>query len=109
MQAAAAKTAAHRLSGETLARVRRESRERHPCKVKGCKRTAYKGAICKAHWDTIPQQAKAEATIGVMDAQLKATARYHRRFLRVLSAGMYSGPQALTGCASLRHDPLSSV
>jgi hypothetical protein len=89
MAAAAAKTAARRLPGPVMAEVKRRNRERYPCKVKGCKRTAYKGAICKGHWDMIPHREKIAATVAVFDAQLKATARHHRRFLRDLNAGVY--------------------
>ena len=50
-------------------------RERHPCKVKDCKRTAYKGEICRGHWDMIPHRIKIEAHMAVLGAQLKATSR----------------------------------
>ena len=86
MQAAAAKTAARRLPGPAQAHVKRLNREAHPCKVKGCKRTAYKGAICKAHWDTIPMREKIDAHIAMLSAQLKERDKWHRRFLRELNA-----------------------
>ena len=72
--------------GEALAMIRRTSREQHPCKIKGCKRTAYKGALCKGHWDLVPAQDKAQLTIAVMQAQRREAAKYHRRFLRELQA-----------------------
>jgi hypothetical protein len=85
VEAAAAKTAARRLSGPALAEHRRLMKERHPCKVKGCKRTAYKGSICKAHWDTIPQRSKVELVVAVIQAEVETAARFHRRFLTELN------------------------
>lgn len=86
MAAAKARTEAHRIPGPAQAELKRRNRERHPCKVKGCKRTAYKGAICKAHWATIPVQSRIAATVAVMAAQRKETEKWHRRFLRELNA-----------------------
>jgi predicted lipase len=82
MVAAASKTAAHRLSGETLAAIRRTTRERNPCKVKGCKRTAYKGSICRAHWQLVPHADVIAMQIECMTAQRMIAAKHHRRFLR---------------------------
>jgi hypothetical protein len=86
MAAAADKTAAHRLSGETLARVRREARAHHPCRIKGCKRTAYKGALCRGHWNQVPYSDRLECASAAMDAAHRTAAKYHRRFLRELQA-----------------------
>jgi hypothetical protein len=87
MAAARAKTEAARLRGPALAERRRWARERHPCKVKGCKRTAYKGAICRSHWAMIPVRAKVDLVIATMEAQQKTAERFHRKWLRELNAG----------------------
>lgn len=89
--AARAKTDARRLRGQALADRRRMMRERHPCKVRGCTRTAYKGAICKGHWDTIPQKDKVELVIASIMAQKKVADRFHARFLRRLNAEARAG------------------
>lgn len=87
MAAARAKTEAARLHGPALAERRRRMRERHPCKVKGCKRTAYKGAICRGHWDMIPMRAKVDLVVATMEAQLKVAGDFHARWLRELNRG----------------------
>src|SRR5437660_11636077 len=86
MAAAASKTAAHRMSGETLARVRRESNERFPCKIKGCKRTAYKGSLCRGHWSMVPNESKVQLTLACFAAQLDTARKHHARMLRELQA-----------------------
>jgi hypothetical protein len=86
MQAAAAKTAARQLPGEQLAAVRRHNREKHPCGIKGCKRTAYKGALCKGHWDAVPYADKVELMVAAFEASHNVARKYHRRFLRELQA-----------------------
>jgi hypothetical protein len=89
MEAAKAKTAARVLRGEHYHRVRETMRERHPCKVKGCKRTAYRGSICRPHYRLIPSREKIPLLIALFDAQAKTTARFHRKWLRELNAGVY--------------------
>jgi hypothetical protein len=86
MAAAAAKTARNRLSGDTLTSVRRSAREHHPCRIKGCKRTAYKGALCKRHWDMVPVDDKRALMVETWEAQRAVSAKHHRRFLRELQA-----------------------
>jgi len=90
MAAAASKTAAHRMSGETLARLRRQNNERWPCKIKGCKRTAYKGSLCRGHWNMVPQNDKVQLMADTMIAAHNTAAKYHRRFLRELQARLKS-------------------
>jgi hypothetical protein len=86
MAAAAAHTASRRLTGQTLADVRRRSRELHPCKIRGCKRTAYKGSLCKAHWSMVPVADRVALTVAAMQAQHATAAKFHRRFLRDVQA-----------------------
>jgi len=89
MAAARAKTAASTLRGEHYHRVRNHAREHHPCKVKGCKRTAYKGAICRGHWAMIPVRAKVDLVIATMQAQQEVAGNFHDRWLRELNRGEY--------------------
>src|SRR5438876_2954999 len=89
MAAAKAKTAARVLRGEQYHQVRNARRERHPCKVEGCKRTAYRGSTCRPHYRLIPAREKIPLLIALFDAQAKTTARFHRRWLRELNAGVY--------------------
>jgi len=81
MAAAATKTAAHRLSGATLAAVRKAGRENHPCQIKGCKRRTYKGGLCRGHYDLVPLAMRMDCTIECMTAQRKVAARHHRKQL----------------------------
>lgn len=89
MAAAKAKTTARQLRGEHYHQVRNRTRELHPCKVKGCKRTAYKGAICRGHWAMIPTRAKVDLVIATMEAQKEVAADFHARWLRELNRGEY--------------------
>jgi len=88
LTAAAPRTAQRRaeraLTGERLAAVRSRSRELHPCGIRGCTRTAYKGELCRTHWNMVPYSEKVQLQLDAMTAVRTVTRKHHRRFLRLV-------------------------
>jgi hypothetical protein len=55
-----------------------------PCGIKGCKRNAYKGRLCRAHYAMVPQDERMGAALDAIQASMQASARRQRRYLRIV-------------------------
>lgn len=55
-----------------------------PCGIKGCKRNAYKGRLCRAHYAMVPQSERSGAMLDAITASMQASARRQRRYLRIV-------------------------
>jgi len=86
--AAAPRTAQRRaeraLAGDQLRDVRRRTRELHPCGIKGCDLTSYKGQLCRKHWALVPYEEKVRLQVEAIQASRKVAEKHHRRFLRIV-------------------------
>ena len=68
-------------SGAELADVRRRNRERWPCKIKGCKRTAHRGDLCKGHYDLVPLSMSIATQMESVRAAHRVAESWHRKQL----------------------------
>ena len=56
------------------------------CGIKGCKRAAHRGQLCRAHYQLVPHEMKVGAMIAVMRASHFTAKREHRKQLAYVRA-----------------------
>ena len=84
VEAAAPFTEERRKRQAAMAVASRKRGAEHRCSIKGCERHAYKGPLCRKHWDMVPVRSKVELTVACYRAQIETAARLHKRYAREL-------------------------
>ena len=54
------------------------------CGIRDCGRAAYKGELCRRHWDMVPYERKVALQIDALNAQRRVVEKHHRDFLRLV-------------------------
>jgi hypothetical protein len=92
MRAAEPYTQARRQAQQQVAVHNRARGSLTLCGIKGCKRHAYKGRLCRKHYDLVPYSERVGAYMVGVNAQMRAVARHHRRYLRIVREIVASDP-----------------
>ena len=94
VRAAASKTAAHREAARAVAVANRAEGQKRPCGIKGCKRSSYKGRLCRKHYELVPWELKIGLYCHCIAAEMRAAERWHRRYLPAVRAILAKGEAA---------------